>query len=193
MDAVPHVAEGEPVGRCYTKARRSPLVHGVIRGVNGRGLRLPFGPYTMTQLGVLVAATAALALTRPLWGGHGPVDLVVMLIVPFAAALCLRSLHIDGRNPAAAIASTLRLLASSRHGRLRGRTWRPRSHRALTTRTACTLHEAPTPGPAGPERTDHPSASPSVTRHTSAPATPPTHTPVTSGVQALLARTPHRP
>ena len=121
------VADVEPelIGRCYTKARSSPLVVGVVRGGDGRNLRLVGGPYTITQLGAMVATVVLLVLSRPIWGGHGPADAVVLVGAPFAAAFALRHLHIDGRNPLAAAISVAQMLAAPRAGRLHGRAVRP--------------------------------------------------------------------
>ncbi|MER8236122.1 hypothetical protein [Streptomyces sp. NPDC094049] len=183
----------ELIGRCYTKARRAPLVHGVIRDVNGgRGIRLPGGPYTLTQLAGIVATVAALILTRPVWGGHGWLDVAVLLVLPTLVAFVLRHLHIDGRNPAAALLSIALMLAAPRRGQLRGRTYRqvrptcgdtrihlPADEQAAeATAPAKTSAPAPAPRPkqTRPRPTDPAAAS-------SAPAAP-----VDSGVQALLAR-----
>ncbi|MFD3728760.1 hypothetical protein [Streptomyces sp. NPDC058671] len=189
----------ELIGRCYTKARRAPLVHGVIRDVNGgRGIRLPGGPYTLTQLAGIVGTVAALILTRPLWGGHGWLDVAALLVLPAVVAFVLRHLHIDGRNPAAALLSIVLMLAAPRRGQLRGRTYRP----ARPTRGDTRIHlpsgeqaaEATvpaTPAAAEPEPLPkqirpwpaRPVAEPPAPARPSAPAAP-----VASGVQALLAR-----
>ncbi|MBT2404573.1 MULTISPECIES: hypothetical protein [unclassified Streptomyces] len=189
----------ELIGRCYTKARRAPLVHGVIRDVNGgRGIRLPGGPYTMTQLAGIVATVAALILTRPVWGGHGWLDIAVLLVLPAAAAFVLRHLHIDGRNPAAALLSIALMLAAPRRGQLRGRTYR----RARPTRGDTRIHLPADEQPAeatAPAITDVPAPEPRPKRarpqlavpagEPSAPAGPSEPAaPVASGVQALLAR-----
>ncbi|MFE5718555.1 hypothetical protein [Streptomyces erythrochromogenes] len=194
---------GEPdfelIGRCYTKARRAPLVHGVIRDVNGgRGIRLPGGPYTLTQLAGIVATVAALILTRPVWGGNGWLDVAVLLILPAAAAFVLRHLHIDGRNPAAALLSIALMLAAPRRGQLRGRTYRPARPTRGNTRihlpadeqageaTGRAIADAPAPEPRPKQarpRTAVPAAVPPAPEGPSAPAAP-----VASGVQALLAR-----
>ncbi|MFI8769464.1 hypothetical protein ACIGN6_31795 [Streptomyces sp. NPDC053792] len=189
----------ELIGRCYTKARRAPLVHGVIRDVNGgRGIRLPGGPYTLTQLAGIVATVAALILTRPLWGGHGWLDVAVLLVLPAVVAFVLRHLHIDGRNPAAALLSIALMLAAPRRGQLRGRTYRP----ARPTRGDTLIHlptdeqdaeatdpaitaapgQEPRPKQTRP-RPAVPAAPPAPKGRPSAPAAP-----VASGVQALLAR-----
>lgn len=186
----------ELIGRCYTKARRAPLVHGVIRDVNGgRGLRLPGGPYTLTQLGAIVGSVALLILTRPLWGGHGLADAVVLVAVPFAAAFLLRQMHVDGRNPAAAAASVVMMLTGPRSGRLHRRPLRqarPRRTGALVTLGTGRADVGDLPPAPAPPSTRAPR--PSVPA-TPSPAGPDAHrtgpgpgAPVASGVQALLAR-----
>ncbi|MFE5301889.1 hypothetical protein [Streptomyces sp. NPDC056632] len=128
-------ADGELIGRCYTKARRAPLVQGVIRDVNGgRVIRLPGGPYTLTQLAAIVTTFVILILTRTVWDGHGLMDAPLLLGLPFAAAFALRYLHIDGRNPAAALVSVMTMLTGPRCGQLHGRPYRP------TRPTHCAAH-----------------------------------------------------
>jgi hypothetical protein len=183
--------DDEVIGRCYTKARRAPLVHGVIRSVNGGpNIRLPFGPYTLTQLAAIVVSVGLLILSRPLWGGHGLADVVVLVAVPFSAAFAMRHLHIDGRNPAATAASVALMLASPRWGRIHGRPLRP----------ARPQRDAPRVTLAAPGPVDGPAAAPAVaappparraqraaaTRETPTPT--PATAPMASGVQALLAR-----
>ncbi|MFD9047868.1 hypothetical protein [Streptomyces zaomyceticus] len=192
-------AAGEPehelIGRCYTKARRAPLVHGVIRDVNGgRGIRLPGGPYTLTQLAGIVSTVAALILTRPLWGGHGWLDVTVLLILPFVVAFVLRHLHIDGRNPAAGLLSIALMLAAPKRGQLRGRAYRPTRATRGTTRIHVPAGPAPTE-PATPASSSVLPAAPRPKPAQPAPAAtvlPPElvipAAPVTSGVQALLSR-----
>nr|MDT0519865.1 hypothetical protein [Streptomyces sp. DSM 41633] len=189
----------ELIGRCYTKARRAPLVHGVIRDVNGgRGIRLPGGPYTLTQLAGIVSTVAALILTRPVWGGHGWLDVAVLLVLPAVVAFVLRHLHIDGRNPAAALLSIALMLAAPRRGQLRGRAYRPARPTRGDTRIHLPADEQPaeaaapviTVAPAPESRPKQarprpavPAAAPSAPEGPSAPSVP-----VASGVQALLAR-----
>ncbi|MFE5482959.1 hypothetical protein [Streptomyces sp. NPDC056527] len=189
----------ELIGRCYTKARRAPLVHGVIRDVNGgRGIRLPGGPYTLTQLAGIVSTVAALILTRPVWGGHGWLDVAVLIVLPAVVAFVLRHLHIDGRNPAAALLSIVLMLAAPRRGHLRGRPYRPARPTRSDTRihlpadeqaaeaTAPATTDAPAPEPP-PKQTRPrpvvPAAAPPAPEGPSAPSAL-----VASGVQALLAR-----
>ncbi|MCY0930993.1 hypothetical protein OTB20_33340 [Streptomyces sp. H27-H1] len=182
-------ADPELIGRCYTKARRSPLVYGVIRDVRGgRGLRLPGGPYTMTQLTAIIATVGLLVITRPLWGGHGVGDIVALIALPFGVSFALRRLQVDGRNPAAAAASVLVMLAAPRRGRLRGQSYRP----APARRTGCTLT---LPGGTEAELSAHvrtvaPEAATGTTAAGFRPGAvlPPPGPTVASGVQALLAR-----
>lgn len=184
----------ELIGRCYTKARRAPLVHGVIRDVNGgRGIRLPGGPYTLTQLAGIVSTVAALILTRPLWGGHGWLDVAVLIVLPFVVAFVLRHLHIDGRNPAAASLSIALMLAAPRRGQLRGRPYRPARPTRGDTRIHLPADELPAqaavPASGAPSQPAT-SRSPKPARPApEAPAEPVAPAvPVASGVQALLAR-----
>lgn len=194
-------AGDELIGRCYTKARRAPLVHGVIRDVNGgRGIRLPGGPYTLTQLAAIVGTFVALILTRAIWGGHGLMDVVVLLGLPFAAAFLLQHLHIDGRNPLAAMVSVAVMVTGPRWGRLHGRPFRPA--RPVGGDTLITIAtDAPTAGTTPAAADARPASAVAVTRPAhpapasarpamTAPAAPDARAgaPVASGVQALLAR-----
>ncbi|MET9427884.1 MULTISPECIES: hypothetical protein [unclassified Streptomyces] len=185
-------ADGELIGRCYTKARRAPLVHGVIRDVNGgRGIRLPGGPYTLTQLAAIVATFVVLILTRGVWGGHGLMDAGLLICLPFAAAFMLRHLHIDGRNPAAALLSVMTMLTGPRWGRMHGRPFRPARPARGDVRITLAAPSGEHPAPAATEvrpvlAADGPAVRPAL------PAVPATDAaagaPVASGVQALLAR-----
>ncbi|MEY2232586.1 hypothetical protein [Streptomyces sp. BF23-19] len=185
----------ELIGRCYTKARRAPLVHGVIRDVNGgRGIRLPGGPYTLTQLAGIVATVAALILTRPVWGGHGWLDVAVLLVLPAVVAFVLRHLHVDGRNPAAALLSVALMLAAPRRGQLRGRAYRParpsrsdtRIHLPAAEGTAPASDPEPAPKPPPGPRRPRPAARAAGSPAPAGPSSP--AAPVASGVQTLLAR-----
>ncbi|MDQ0847632.1 hypothetical protein [Streptomyces sp. V1I6] len=183
-------ADGELIGRCYTKARRAPLVHGVIRDVNGgRGIRLPGGPYTLTQLAAIVTTFVVLILTRAVWGGHGFMDAVLLLGLPFAAAFLLRHLHIDGRNPAAALVSVMTMLTGPKWGRLHGRPYRPARPSCRDARiTLAPAGERPAP-PAPVVRPATAATAPVTRPATVAPAAgAAVNALVPSGVQALLAR-----
>lgn len=174
------VYDNELIGRCYTKARRTPLVVGSVPGGGGRSLRLPGGPYTLTQLAAIVVTFIVLILTRSLWGGHGLTDVVILLGAPFGAAFGLRRLHIDGRNPAAAAASVVVMLTCPRWGRLHGRPYkpgRPRCGNTVVTLTAAGTGTAPTTVGKHTERAAPAGRAPAYASG-----------PVASGAQALLAR-----
>ncbi|MFI1177567.1 hypothetical protein [Streptomyces melanogenes] len=194
MTAAPtHQADddGELIGRCYTKARRTPLVVGSVPGGAGRSLRLPGGPYTLTQLAAMVLVVVLLVLSRPLWGGHGLLDAVVLVTLPFVAAFGLRHLHVDGRNPAAAAASVLLMLTGPRHGQLRGRA--VRRHRPAVTSAVLTVGGAQTSAQVADEPGRHSTARPRPAaarpaERATGPVTTAPGRPVASGVQALLNR-----
>jgi hypothetical protein len=187
-------ADGELIGRCYTRARRSPVMVGTVKTGFGQPFRLPGGPYTITQLVAIVVSVVVLVITRPIWGGHGFVDALALVAVPFGAAFALRYVHIDGRNPAAALASVTVMLAGPRWGRLHGRSYRParprRCHTVVTLATPASL--PPGPSPAQDTPTD-PSVSAVSTTRPRAAVHPgqadPARVRVSSGAQALLART----
>ncbi|MGW7603150.1 hypothetical protein [Streptomyces antimycoticus] len=132
------------IGHCYTKARRLPVVVGKIPGGNAR---LPGGPYTKTQLTALVVLFIPLIATRSLWGTRSVLDLLIVIVIPYAGAWALRFVRLDGRNPAAVMVSIAMLATAPCHGRLRGRPWRAAP--ARRARAACTL--PPTAGPAQEE------------------------------------------
>ncbi|WP_411139015.1 hypothetical protein [Streptomyces sp. C10] len=186
-------ASPEPlIGRCFTKARKHTLVVGHWPG----GGRIWGGPYTVPQIIVAAATFAAAFLTRGLWAHHGLVDVLPLIGVPYALALVVGRIHVDGRNPLSVAGSVLGLAASGSSGRMDGRpvrqrrsgglvgvctlTWQPPNEPG---RADAPLAEAlakpvrPTPAPTVPENrpaTDRPAADAPVVR-------------VASGVGALLA------
>jgi hypothetical protein len=82
-----------------------PWVVGKIQGVT-----LPFGPYTATQLGVLLGGAWLLVQTFRFWSHLGPAGLVFLALPP-AAAWAARHARIEGRSPVRAIGGYLTLLA----------------------------------------------------------------------------------
>ncbi|MFJ5035539.1 hypothetical protein ACIQB5_47805 [Streptomyces sp. NPDC088560] len=123
------------VGRCYTKARRHPLVIGRWPG----GGVLWGGPYTVPQLIVMVGSFVALILFRPIWAHFGVVlNVMIAFAVPYALGWTVRRLSVDGRNPLAATASVLGLLAAPSAGRLGGRPLKT-LNRARLVHGVCTL------------------------------------------------------
>ncbi|WP_432003664.1 hypothetical protein [Streptomyces sioyaensis] len=186
-------ASPEPlIGRCFTKARKHTLVVGHWPG----GGRIWGGPYTVPQIIVAAATFAAAFLTRGLWAHHGLVDVLPLIGVPYALALIVGRIHVDGRSPLSVAASAVGLAASGSSGRMDGRPVRQRRSGALVGvctltwqppnepgRVAAPLAEAlakpvrPTPAPTVPENrpaADRPAADVPVVR-------------VASGVGALLA------
>ncbi|WP_331759796.1 hypothetical protein OG422_30850 (plasmid) [Streptomyces sp. NBC_01525] len=127
-------ASPEPlIGRCFTKARKHTLVVGHWPG----GGRIWGGPYTVPQIIVAAAMFALLFLTRGLWAHHGLVDVLPLVGVPYALALVVGRIHVDGRNPLSVATSVLGLAASGSAGRMDGRPVRQRRSGALVG--VCTL------------------------------------------------------
>ena len=67
-------AGGAMVGRCYTKARRLPLVVGELNG-----FRLWGGPYSVTQLVAMVVVLGVMLLLHPLWAHYGLLNAVLLV------------------------------------------------------------------------------------------------------------------
>ncbi|MFG2774761.1 hypothetical protein [Streptomyces sp. NPDC048350] len=106
------------VGRCYTKARRHPLMIGKWPG--GRGA-IWGGPYTVPQVIVIAVVFAALMLTRGVWAHFGLVNFVIAIGVPYVLSLVVRHVHIDGRNPLLVAVSAGGAVVAPAAGRLGGR------------------------------------------------------------------------
>jgi len=115
------VSGTEPqIGRSYTRARRFPLVIGKLPG----GGRILGGPYTMTQVGVMVAAIVVLRVTAPIWAHLSYGDALVYIAVPYGLGYLVRRARFEGREPLRAGAGALTAFGSPPGGRLRGRAWR---------------------------------------------------------------------
>lgn len=106
------------IGRCYTRARRHPVMIG--RWPGGRG-RIWGGPYTIPQLVVLVASLVLLLVTRAVWAHFGLLNFVIVLGVPYGLSLLVRHVQVEGRNPLSVVASSVGLLFRPSGGRLGGR------------------------------------------------------------------------
>lgn len=182
------------IGRCFTKARKHTLVVGHWPG----GGRIWGGPYTVPQIIVAAATFAAAFLTRGLWAHHGLVDVLPLIGVPYALALVVGRIHVDGRNPLSVAASALGLAASGSSGRMDGRPVRQRRSGALVG--VCTLNWQPpnepgraaTPLAAGLslDKPVRPAPAPTVPENRPAADRPAADAPVervASGVGALLA------
>ncbi|GLW19746.1 hypothetical protein Stsp01_64890 [Streptomyces sp. NBRC 13847] len=188
-------AQPEPlIGRCFTKARRHTLVVGRWPG----GGRIWGGPYTVPQIIVAAATFAAAFLTRGLWAHHGLVDVVPLVGVPYALAVIVGRVHVDGRNPLSVAGSVLGLAASGGSGRMDGRPVRQRRRGALVG--VCTLTWQPPnePGRAAappakalsPTKPGRPIPAPTVPENRPAAGRAAAEAPVVrvaSGVGALLA------
>lgn len=132
MSGVDEVEE-ELVGRCYTKARRLPLVLGELNG-----FRLWGGPYTVPQLVTIVVVAGLMLLAHPLWAHFGLFNAVLLLGVPYGLSFVVRQLRVEGRSPFAALASSAGLLVSPSQGRLAGRPLVSRVRRRVLS-GACTV------------------------------------------------------
>ncbi len=134
--------------RNYAKAHR----HGTVIGQLPGGHSIPFGPYSLTQVGVFVGGVVVLYLTRALWMRLGvTVDIVVLLGVPFGLAMAERFVRPEGRSPLRSVAAlagyALAPRAGRRHGRVRPPVRRglPRLPRRIFVRELA----GPAPTPAG--------------------------------------------
>jgi hypothetical protein len=172
------------VGRCYTSARRYPLQVGQF----SNGGRIPGGPYTMTQLAVMIGLFVALVVTRPVWGGNGLLDVLVVLAVPYAAGWGICRVQIDHRNPLAAFASLAGLVFTPPAGRLHGRPWRQRPTRAISPLVTVHVQPAHQAAPHAAKAVLTPAIRHTVRPRATAAGGPAAPAPVVSGVQALLAQ-----
>ena len=102
-------------GRSYTRARRFPWVIGRIQGWT-----IPLGPYSATQLGVLLGGLWLVVQTYGLWSRLGPAA-VVVLAAPPVATWAVRHAKIEGRSPLRAASGLAAQLAEPPTGRIGGR------------------------------------------------------------------------
>ncbi|NEC11526.1 hypothetical protein G3I34_04235 [Streptomyces sp. SID8014] len=131
------------IGRCYTHARRFPLVLGRLPG----GGRLWGGPYTIPQAIVIVSTAVLLITTQEIWAHFGVVGNAAITIgMPFTLGLFVRRMRIDGRHPFAVLGSLLGLIGAPTAGRIGGRPVRPlRAGRPVAG--LCTVSWQPAPAP----------------------------------------------
>lgn len=103
--------------RSYTHGRRHPQVLGKV------GKRaLPFGPYTLVQVGVFVTSFVLLVKTRLLWAHFGMVaDSLLLMGLPCLAAWKMRRARIEGRSPLRMAAGVLSYAIRPRNGTAHGR------------------------------------------------------------------------
>ncbi|MET9734580.1 hypothetical protein ABZZ79_29260 [Streptomyces sp. NPDC006458] len=121
--STPAVAEEEVlVGRCYTKARRHPLMIGKWPG----GQKAIWGgPYTVPQVIVIAVVFGVLMLTRGVWARFGLLNFVIAVGLPYVLSLVVRHVHIDGRNPLLVALSAGGAAVAPASGRLGGRPVKP--------------------------------------------------------------------
>ncbi|MCZ4098082.1 hypothetical protein [Streptomyces sp. H39-C1] len=177
----------ELVGRCYTEARRFPLAVGRFAS----GGRIPGGPYTMTQLAVMVGSFVLLVVTRPLWGTNPLLDAAVVVAVPFPVGWTVGRVQIDHRNPLAALVSLAGRAGAPAAGRLHGRPFQQRPPRRIAPVATVDFTTTARPDGSAGELSVEPEQAASAHAIPSSPAPPapvPAPPRVVSGVQALLAQ-----
>lgn len=109
------------VGRSYTAGRRQPYL---IRKWPGSRWTLPLGPYTLTQLTILVGSIVLLVKTRAVWAHFGSLNLVIGVGLPAVLTYAARRTRIEGRDPVRTLLAAITYLLQPRAGYLRGRVYR---------------------------------------------------------------------
>lgn len=109
------------VGRSYTAGRRQPYL---IRKWPGSRWTLPLGPYTLTQLALLVGSIYLLVKTRMLWAHFGPANLLIGVGLPAALTYAARRTRLEGRDPVRTLLAAATYLLQPGGGYLRGRSYR---------------------------------------------------------------------
>jgi hypothetical protein len=169
--ADPHGADDRLVFRNYARAHR----HGSVVGQLPGGVMIPFGPYSLTQVGVFVVALIVLYVARGLWMHLGWLpDGVVLFGVPYGLALCERFVRPEQRSPLRTVAALAEYATAPRGGRRRGRPLprrRPRPPRPLQRRARIFLQDLPLPAAASQRRGTQNSTGPRP--QTVAPLAPP--------------------
>ncbi|RII06953.1 hypothetical protein DSC45_34565 [Streptomyces sp. YIM 130001] len=130
---------GPLVGRCYTRAKRLPVVIGEWGGTPLWG-----GPYSVPQLITMVVVLAVMLLLHPLWAHYGVFNVVPLVVVPYVVSFFVRYLPTGSRNPLAVVASVVSLVFAPSQGRVAGRQLTHRRRPVLLT-GACTLTWQPAP------------------------------------------------
>ncbi len=183
------------MARWYTVALRIPQ----LIGRTPDGTKLPFGPYTIPQLLVGVAAAAVLWNTTMLWARFGLVmNLVLGAGLVFAVVWATGRLPLGLRNPLVLVAGWLHAI-----GRIGPVAPLVRLRKPRLVRSQVIMFTDPiTVEAADPARVDTQAADdsppPATTRPpvtTAAPAVDaprPVGLPALTGVQRLLARTPSK-
>jgi hypothetical protein len=150
-----------------------------------QGWTLPLGPFTATQLGVLVVGVWLLVQTWRVWSRLGPLGAVVAAL-PFAATWAVRHTTIDGRAPLKAVGGYAAFLLAPRGGWMHGRPLTEPKPESLVG----AISLAPHPRGGSPRSSPHPPAaarpSPEACPRHAARAPHPT------ALSALLAELPEK-
>jgi hypothetical protein len=109
------------VGRSYTRGRTSPYL---IRKWPGSRVTLPMGPYTLTQLVILVGTGYLLINFSDYWAFFGGFNIVIGVGLPVGLTYAARHTRVEGRDPLRAGLALVTYLLQPRSGLLRGRGWR---------------------------------------------------------------------
>lgn len=130
--------DGQMTGRFYTSARRFKQVLGSLPD----GTKIPGGPYTYTQVGVMLVTVVIGWLTRGLWGSGSTIgDLVILITVAVGLGFIIARLPQSRRNPLRLLGSVIVLWTHpGAGGRWRGRPVKlsakaQRTQRAVQKRT----------------------------------------------------------
>lgn len=101
----------------WTAARKHPKMIGVIGGH-----AMPFVS-TYAQAGAFIGTLLALLVTRSRFWGHivaGPLQIILVIGLPFAAWFAVRLWHPDDRSPTGYLGAAVNFMLRPRHGRRRG-------------------------------------------------------------------------
>lgn len=94
-------------GRFYTSARRFKQVLGSLPD----GTKIPGGPYTYTQIGVMLGTLVLGWLTRGVWGSGSAIgDLIILIAIAVGAGFVVAKLPTSRRSPLRLLGSTFALL-----------------------------------------------------------------------------------
>lgn len=144
--------DGTAVGRTYTTGRRQPYL---IRKWPGSDWVLPMGPYTITQLAVLVGSVYLLFSYRGLWAHFGAFNVVLGVGIPVALTYATRHTRVEGRDPLRAGVALAGLLLRPGGGYLNGAPVHPGRRGRLggyhlpVSPLPAALAPSPAPGAAG--------------------------------------------
>lgn len=120
------------VGRCYTRARRLPLMIGRMPGSDTTILG---GPYTLTQFVTGALALLVMWMSHPVWAHFGLLtNALIFLTIPVLLVWASRRARIEGRDPFKFVLGLAAFYRFPAGGSLAGRAIRPRPDQVLTPR-----------------------------------------------------------